>query len=268
MLDKRYRWSAVLPVYNEAAYLPAMLASLIAQETRFKLVLVDNGSTDGCIEAARDQLSASVVAHEILSEPKPGQVHALTAGLAKVETEYVAICDADTHYPPHYLTVATRLFDEGGGGRVMLGAWLRPKTGGRLRHAAARIHRLAAARLLAKQNHAGGPGQAFRTQALRRAGGYDAARWPFVLKDHELAHRMLKLGSQAYSADLWYTPSSRRADRSGVRWTLAERVLYHATPFAAKDWFFYTFLAGRLHHRGQRDTVLRDRGWEADDAGR
>ncbi len=252
----------MLPVYNEADYLPATLASLIAQETPFKLIVVDNGSTDGCIAVAREQLGASDLPHEIVSEPQPGQVHALATGLAKVETEFVAVCDADTRYPPHYLTTATRMFDEGDRHLVMVGAWPRTEAGGRIHHAASRFHRLTVARLLARQNHTGGPGQAFRTNALRRAGGYDAARWPYVLKDHELAHRLLKLGRQAYSADLWYTPSPRRADRRAVRWTLAERLLYHATPFAAKDWFFYVFLAERFRRRGQRDTVLRYRGWE------
>ena len=251
-----------MPIYNEAAYLPATLASLIAQRTPFHLILVDNGSTDGCIEAARGQLAASDLAHEIISEPTPGQVHALAAGLARVTTELVAICDADTFYPPDYLAAATRLFDKGGPARVMVGAWPRPDKGGRWRHATARLHRLTVARLLAKQNHTGGPGHAFRTEALMRAGGYDAARWPYVLKDHELAHRVLKLGEQAYSPDLWCSPSSRRADRRAVRWTLGERLLYHATPWAAKDWFFYSFLARRFDARGQRDTVLRRRGWE------
>jgi hypothetical protein len=46
-----------------------------------------------------------------------------------------------------------------------------------------------------------------------------------------------------------------------VRWTLGERLLYHATPYAAKDWFFYRFLAPRLSRRGMRDTVLRQRQW-------
>lgn len=262
MTDTAHRWTVVVPVYNEADFLPATLASLIAQDTPFRLVLVDNASTDHGIAAARAQLAASGVPHEILLEEAPGQVHALAAGLARADTEFVAVCDADTFYPPHYLAAAERLFDAGGKARVMVGAWLRPDHGPPGRAARARLHRLAAARVWPRQNHTSGAGQCFRTAALRRAGGYDGARWPYVLKDHELAHRVLKLGGQAFSAELWCMPSSRRADRSGVRWTLAERLLYHATPFALKDWFFYRFLAPRFARRGQRDTVLRSRAWE------
>lgn len=262
MRETALRWTVVIPVFNEAGFLPATLASLIAQERPFHLLLVDNGSTDGGIAEARRQLAASGVRHEILEEARPGQVHALAAGLARVETEFVAVCDADTLYPPGYLTAAERLFEAGGEGRVMVCAWLRPDDGDARRAFLARSHRLLAARLWPRQNHTSGAGQCFRTASLRAAGGYDGAHWPYVLKDHELAHRMLKLGTQAYHVDLWCTPSSRRADRTAVRWTLGERLLYHATPFAMKDWFFYRFLARRLHGRNQRDTVLRQRSWE------
>ena len=86
--------------------------------------------------------------------------------------------------------------------------------------------------------------------------------WPYVLKDHELVNRVSKHGRFGRSPDLWVLPSDRRGDRGGVRWTLMERVLYHVTPFWAKDWFFYRFLGPRLEGRGMRDTVLRKRGWD------
>jgi glycosyltransferase involved in cell wall biosynthesis len=47
----------VIPVYNEADFLPWTLASIIAQTTAFDLIIVDNGSTDGCIDKARMQLA-------------------------------------------------------------------------------------------------------------------------------------------------------------------------------------------------------------------
>lgn len=258
------RWTAVVPVYNERRYLPVTLASLLAQTEPVAIVIVDNGSTDGCMDAARAQAAAVAGADvRFLAEPVPGQVHALARGLAAVTTEFVAVCDADTEYPAHYLARAGALFDAGGPGLVMLGAWLKPDDGDPKRAERARRHRLGAARRWPRQNHTSGAAQLFRTEALRAAGGYDGARWPYVLKDHELAHRMFKIGRQQYDADLWCVTSSRRADRRGVRWTLAERLLYHLTPFAAKDWFFYRFLARRMAARGQRDSVLRQRGWDA-----
>lgn len=256
------RWSAVIPVFNEADYLPATLASLIAQDEPVRIIVVDNGSTDGCIDAAREQARIAGADVLFLDEPTPGQVHALRRGIDAVTTELVAVCDADTVYPPHYLRRAGTLFDAGGPGRVMLGAWLKPDDGDPDHAMRARRHRLTAAAIWPRQNHTSGAAQLFRTEALRRAGGYDPARWPYVLKDHELAHRVLKLGQQAYDAELWCISSSRRDDRRGVRWTLFERLMYHFTPNAAKEWFFYSFLAGRFAARGQRDTVLRQRSWD------
>jgi hypothetical protein len=76
-------------------------------------------------------------------------------------------------------------------------------------------------------------------------------------------HRVLKQGRQIYHSNFWCTTSDRRADRRNVRWTLAERVIYHLTSRARQHYFFYRFLADRFDARGQRDTVLRDRNWGA-----
>lgn len=256
------RWTVVIPVFNEAEYLPGTLASLAGQLVPFRLVVVDNGSTDGCIEAAKAFARTNNLDAVFLSEPRPGQVHALKRGLAAVETELVAVCDADTWYPPHYLSRAEALFDQEGSGCAAVSAYLRRENVGPVRDALTRLHRLTAARLMPRQNHTSGAAQCFRTRALRAAGGYDPAIWPYVLKDHELMHRVLQLGFQVYDRDLWCISSSRRADRRRVRWTLVERLAYHLTPFRLKHGFFHRYLAGRFEARGQRDTALRVRSWE------
>ena len=46
-------WTCVLPFFNEAPSLPRTLASLASQNVPFKLVLVDNGSTDGSADVAQ-----------------------------------------------------------------------------------------------------------------------------------------------------------------------------------------------------------------------
>jgi hypothetical protein len=117
--------------------------------------------------------------------------------------------------------------------------------------------------LLPRQAHGGGYAHLFRTAPFKASGGYSPTLWPFVLKDHELVNRLWKQGRIAMHPDLWVRPSDRRADRGGVRWTLFERIVYHVSPPFAKDWFWYRFMAGRFERRGQRDTVLRQRAWEA-----
>src|SRR5262249_13689436 len=97
------RWSVVIPVFNEAGFLARALWSLGGQETPCKRIGVDNGSTDGCIETAKGLVALMGIGALFLQEPRPGQVHALKRGIGAVDTEFVAICDADTWYPPHYL---------------------------------------------------------------------------------------------------------------------------------------------------------------------
>ena len=256
------RWSVVIPVYNERDFLPLTLLSLAAQTVPFRLIVVDNGSTDGCIAEARRIAAEHGVDAEFLDEPQPGQVHALSRGIAAARGDLIAICDADTWYPPEYLARAAALFDRHGPGCVAVAACNPPVAHGWPARRAI-WHKVLAARLLPWQNHTSGACHCFRLDALRRAGGYDAQRWPYVLKDHELMNRVLRQGRQAYDRGLWCVPSDRRADRGGVRWTLAERLLYHATPFRWQDRLFHRFLAPRFAARGLGDTVLRAQPWQS-----
>jgi glycosyltransferase involved in cell wall biosynthesis len=259
-------WTMVLAFYNEAAFLGPTLASLAAQSLRpFRLVLVDNGSTDGSGDIARDWAARQQgIDVDVLVEPQPGQVHALARGIAAVRTALVAIGDADTLYPPDYLLRAQAGFAGAGDGMVAMFAHNADIDADPDRLAARTIRRLRDAliiRFFRGQTYSGGYAQLFRTRALRAAGGYSPALWPYVLKDHELVHRVSKQGHFGSDPSLWCRPSTRRADRTGVRWTLGERILYHATPYWTKDWFFYRFLGPRLAARGMKDTVLRQRDW-------
>ncbi|MGL4541325.1 MAG: glycosyltransferase family 2 protein, partial [Polymorphobacter sp.] len=260
------RWTVVIPCYNEQAFIGATLASLAAQTERFALVVVDNGSTDASAAVVRAWGATQPhIDLRLIDEPTPGQVHALRTGLLAVHTELVAVCDADTQYPPNYLARAAALFDARGPGTVAVLAHDAVAGGEAALAARARrwLYSTIIPNLLSGQAHAGGYAHCYRTASLAAAGGYDAAIWPYVVKDHELAHRLLKQGGIAYAPDHWCVPSLRRADRKGVRWTLFERIVYHATPFALKDWFFYGFLGPRLAARKQTDVVLRQQSWAA-----
>lgn len=254
-------WSVVLPYYNETGYLRPTLESLLAQELRgFRLILVDNASTDGSGDLARAITAAHPDIEALhLAESRPGKINALQRGLAAVSTEFVTFCDADTFYPPHYLRRCNELFASSGAAAVMAMDLPQDHEGPAAQRKRAKV--MAVSRLLSRQTHTGGFGQSFRTDILRKAGGFSAGLWPFVLEDHEVMQRVFKLGSSAYAPDLWCVPSTRRADRSGVSWTTAEQVLYHLTPFALKDWFFYSFLARRFAARALDNAKLREKSW-------
>jgi predicted glycoside hydrolase/deacetylase ChbG (UPF0249 family)/glycosyltransferase involved in cell wall biosynthesis len=257
-------WTIIVPFFNEAGYLPATLRSIAALEGPFRLVLVDNGSTDGSGDIARRVCDDLRRPFTLIVEPCPGKVHALRAGLAQVRTRFVATCDADTHYPPHYLAAAGRLLDKPG--VVVAGAYFTHSQQWARRDAFTGAHIVAAGKLLSHQCHAGGAGQVFNTEVLRRAGGFDANRWNLVLEDHEIIHRVGQHGRMAYGVDFWCHPSPRDRDRDSIRWTLYERLHYHFTPRGKQGRFFYDFLARRLRARKLSSQRIRERQFQEDEA--
>ncbi|WP_288937786.1 glycosyltransferase family A protein [uncultured Sphingomonas sp.] len=252
-------WTVLIPFFNEAAFLPATIASIAAQHLPAKLILVDNGSTDGSADIARSAARAHGLDALVLTERTPGKVAALRTGLAWVRTTYVATCDADTLYPPHYLAEAERLLSRDG--CVVAGAYFVEPGADQSDLDAEARKILAAARALPRQCHAGGAGQAFHVASLRAAGGFDPDLWPFILEDHEVIHRTMALGDMHYSQDLWCMPSPRERDRDSIRWTLFERLVYSATAPWAGSWFFYKFLGPRLQRRRLMSNKIRERAY-------
>ncbi|MDG5493763.1 glycosyltransferase family 2 protein [Niveispirillum sp. BGYR6] len=252
----------LLPFFNEEGWIGATIDSLIAQhDQRFHLILLDNASTDGGrAEAERHLAGWDAGMSRIVPVAIPGKTNALTAGLSLVTTPYVAICDADTHYPPCYVANCLKLF----AGRADATAVMAIDLYDPADSAAAkkRMNRiLGKARRHRDRCHAGGYAQAFRTDALRAVGGFDTQRWPFVLEDHEVIHRVHRLGISLYDASHYCHPSPRRGDRRCVSWTRFERLLYRFLPRSRMDWFFYEFLWRRLEHRRAFAAALREKNW-------
>jgi len=84
----------------------AALAQLISPVGGWKLVVVDNGSTDGAneiIESFADRLPLTC-----LSEPRPGKNAALNTGLQHMEGDLVVFTDDDTLPRPDWLVEMRR----------------------------------------------------------------------------------------------------------------------------------------------------------------
>jgi glycosyltransferase involved in cell wall biosynthesis len=256
------RFSVVLPFFNEERFLGATLASLAAQ-TRApdRMVLVDNASTDGSPAIARAFAVANPGLHvEVLREARAGKASALALGLKGLSDGLIATCDADTFYPTDYLARAEGLFAGDDSVAAVIAFGVASADAATTR--ALRMKGAVMAALAPRQTHGGGYGQAFRAEALHRAGGFSPERWPYCLMDHEIMHRIVKDGGRlAYDIDHWCVPSPRRNDRKRVRWTLAERLFYHVVPLSRRDWFFYEFLGPRFERRKLGELALREQPW-------
>ncbi|WP_408070096.1 glycosyltransferase family 2 protein [Butyrivibrio sp. JL13D10] len=90
----------VIPNYNGAKFLDPCLMSLRKQTLKAKVIIVDNGSTDGGIENLRNNQKKHENRYpelEICELPEnTGFANAVNVGIQKSETEYVILLNNDT----------------------------------------------------------------------------------------------------------------------------------------------------------------------------
>lgn len=100
VLPPRCDVQVILPVYNAAPFLRACLESVLTPPVRctFRLVAVDDGSTDGSgailADYARDPRLT------VITQPNGGHAAARNAGLREITARYVFFLDADDTLPP------------------------------------------------------------------------------------------------------------------------------------------------------------------------
>lgn len=86
--------SILMPVYNAGSYLRPALQSVLDQTyENLELVVIDDGSTDGCIELVRDLLRDERV--QLIQRPNGGKPAALNQAMRTMRGDYFAIQDAD-----------------------------------------------------------------------------------------------------------------------------------------------------------------------------
>lgn len=255
------RLTLVLPYFNEQGWIGATLDSLAAQDcAQFELILVDNGSTDSSADEALRHAAPMGDRVRHLRWDVPGKTGALSAGIAAARGEYVATCDADTIYPPHYVRTIIEAFERDQSAAAVMAVDLYDPvdTPAGLRR---RDRVLGRARRQPRKCHAGGYAQAFRRSSLAAAGGFGQDRWPYVLEDHEIVARLIDHGSIAHPPELFCYPSERRSCRKSVNWTPFERLIYKLVPAERSRWFFHSFLGPRLARRQALGTALRTKSW-------
>jgi glycosyltransferase involved in cell wall biosynthesis len=254
----------LLPFYNEQGFIGRTVGSLADQtDRRFRLILIDNGSTDrGRDEALTAAAAMPDMDTRVIEEPKPGKIFALQTGLAEVSTPFVGTMDADTIYPPGYVATCLDMFERNPDAACVMAATLTgdaDSRANRLRRLRTRIY----AFLFRSRAHSGGCAQAFATSALRTACGFDPALWPYVLEDHEVIFRVAKQGLILHPFGHYCSTAKRRSDRRNVSWNRAERIAYKLMPQHFMGWYFYRFLARRFEGRGKHSAALRSRSWDS-----
>lgn len=102
--------SIVIPAYNEEAYIRACLKSLVQQTTKhpFEVIVVDNGSTDGTAQIAKEFLG--VLPLRLITEKRKGRGAARHTGYMQTRGDIILSTDADVSVPPDWIETMIKPF--------------------------------------------------------------------------------------------------------------------------------------------------------------
>lgn len=189
----------VIPYRNRAARLPRTLESVASCGWRpLRVVLVDNGSTDGSADICRrfkEQWGADDFEVTLVAEPTPGACAARNRGLALCRTEFVYFFDSDdlfdARFLPEVMPQLTADID-------LLAVPTQMRIHGRLRKRVYRATDDPAAQLLL--SHLSTQAMVLRTSFVRSIGGWNTQAQ--IWNDWELGLRLLLARPRLR----WFTP--------------------------------------------------------------
>jgi glycosyltransferase involved in cell wall biosynthesis len=94
--------SVIIPAFNEAARLPDTLKQidqfLSSHSFSYEILLVENGSTDGTLQIARD-MQKKISRLKVMHGETRGKGWAVRQGMLAAQGDYRFICDADLSMP-------------------------------------------------------------------------------------------------------------------------------------------------------------------------
>ncbi len=107
-------FSVIVPIYKVEDYLPACIESVLGQSfSDFELILVDDGSPDGC-PAMCDDYAAQDARIKVIHKPNGGLASARRAGIKVASGEYVFNLDSDDMIEADTLACAHQIITETG----------------------------------------------------------------------------------------------------------------------------------------------------------
>ena len=106
------KFSLIMPVYNVEKYLRRSISSVLNQSmTDYELILVDDGSPDGCPQIC-DEFASAYPRVRVIHQANAGLSGARNAGFAAAGGEYVMFPDGDDVLQPDTLERFSRVLEE------------------------------------------------------------------------------------------------------------------------------------------------------------
>lgn len=101
------QFSVVVPLYNKRPYIRRTVDSILRQSLQdFELIVVDDGSTDGSLDALADVQDRRL---RIIQQANHGVGSARNTGMAAAVAPWIALIDADDAWLPDHLAELSRV---------------------------------------------------------------------------------------------------------------------------------------------------------------
>jgi glycosyltransferase involved in cell wall biosynthesis len=231
--------SFVVPAYNEEAYLPACLESILAQtqglSDAVEIIVVNNASTDRTREVALKFIGVRVV-----DETRKGLTFARQAGFAASTGELIANVDSDSRLTPGWVERVLAEFARDPKLVSLSGPFiyydLSPKQRATVQifYSAAFLVYAINRYVLRAGSMVQGGNFVLRRDALEKIGGFDT-KIAFYGEDTDIARRMNQVGKVKYTRHLKMFSSARRLKHEGMLRIAARYTLnYFWTTFSKK----------------------------------